>query len=253
MGRPEKFIEVIRAEFPEDRLTFQKGIATFHPENADDASRLFKLARSHRQPLYITGFGNNIDPLGEPFTEMVVVRTDRLNDLLDSSEQNLFVKVGAGYPLRETNIDIKEQNLYLPMARLPYVGSAGGAVAVNLTGDLRGHPVSMKKFLIQAEIVTADGEIITPGSVCFKSVSGYDIVKIFAPSWGLLGLLVSLTFRVIPITGAPEYDDLRMQAIDRNHFLSGLDDTSTEPDVVYSRKIKEKFDPDDILPIIKSA
>lgn len=250
MTRPEAFIKIIGEEFHEDRLTFQKGIATFHPQGADEASRLFKLASRERQKLYITGFGNNIDPLGEPFTSMVVVRTDRLNDLIEVSEQNLYVRVGAGYPLRETNIDIAPSKLFLPHANLPYVGSAGGAVAVNLTGDLRGHPVPIKRFLIKAQVVTADGEIIEPGSVCFKSVSGYDIVKIFAPSWGLLGLLVSLTFRVVPQAGLEEYEAMKMEEIDRENFLSGLDQHNQDVDAEYSRKIKAHFDPAGILPIV---
>ena len=250
MSRPEAFIRIIGEEFPDDRLTYQKGIATFHPESAEEVARLFKLAGKQGQKLYITGFGNNIDPLGEPFTSMIVVRTDRLNDLIDVSEQNLYVTVGAGYPLRETNIDLKPQKLFLPPAALPYVGSAAGAVAVNLSADLNGHLLPIKKFFIKAQVVTGEGEIIEPGSVSFKSVSGYDIVKIFAPSWGLLGMLVSLTFRVVPETAAGEYAAMRMKEIDRGHFLSGLDDANTDVDADYCRKIKAKFDPAGILPIV---
>jgi hypothetical protein len=123
-------------------------------------------------------------------------------------------------------------------------------VAVNLCADLNGHDLPIKKYLIQAEIVTPEGEIITPGSVCFKSVSGYDIVKIFAPSWGLLGLVVSVAFRVMPLTAADEFASMRMHEVSRKHFLDGLDESNEETDAVYSRKIKAKFDPRSILPIV---
>jgi FAD/FMN-containing dehydrogenase len=248
MSRLDTFLRTIEAEFPDDRLTWQKRLPTFHPESADEAARLFKLAELEHQRLYITGFGNNIDPAGDRFADMVIVRSDRLNALHEISNADLYVKVGAGYPLRELRLTLSEKQLFLPHANLPYVGSAGGAVAVDLTAELNGHDWPIKKYFIQSEVVTPTGDIVHAGSVCFKSVSGYDVVKIFAPSWGLLGLIVSATFRVLPLTAAEEFATMKMKPVDRAHFLSGLDESSQDIDVIYSRKIKAKFDPHGILP-----
>lgn len=250
MSRLDTFLHAIKSEFPDDRLTWQKRLPTFHPESADEAAHLFKLAVREKQRLYITGFGNNVDPAGERFADLVIVRTDRLNAIHEISDADLCVKVGAGYPLRELMLSLTEKKLFLPHASLPYVGSAGGAVAVNLTADLYGHDLPLKRYFIQSEIVTPQGEVVKLGSICFKSVSGYDVVKIYAPSWGLLGLIVSATFRVVPSTAAEEFATMKMKPVDREHFLSGLDESSQDIDVIYSRKIKEKFDPHGILPIV---
>ena len=250
MSGVREFLELVRSEFPDDRLTYQKRIATFHPESAEEAARFLEAACRTQQPVFITGFGNNIDPSGEAFDNLVIVSTDRLNTVLDVNETDLYVKVGAGFPLREINVCLKSKELFMPHAALPYVGSAGGAVAVNLTAELDGHDFPIKRYFIQAEVVTPQGEIVSPGSVCFKSVSGYDIVKIFAPSWGLLGLIVSAAFRVMPAAAAEEFAALKMKAVDRRHFLSGLDESNQATDAVYSRKIKTRFDPHGILPII---
>jgi glycolate oxidase len=250
MERREQFLKSVEKGFPDDRLTWQKGLATFHPESADEAARFIQEAGRVRQPLYITGFGNNIDPVGERFRKLVIIRTDRLNSVIEISDQDLFVRVGSGYPLKEINLALRGMNLYTPHAALPYVGSAGGAVAVNLTAELNGHGVPIKKYLLQAEVVTPEGRVIHPGSVCFKSVSGYDVVKIFAASWGLLGLLVSATFRVMPVSAADEFAAMKMKAIDREHFLSGLDEAGNETDALYSRKIKARFDPHGLLPMV---
>lgn len=245
-----EFIGVIGKEFPADRLTFQKSVPTFHPENANEAARFMKLANSSKQAVFITGFGNNIDPAGEPFTNMVTIRTDRLNNLISIEPEDFYVRVGAGYPLRELSQHLAKSNLFTPHATLPYVGSVGGAIAVNLKGNLGKRALPIKKYLLEAEIVTPQGEIITPGSVCFKSVSGYDIVKLWASSWGLLGLLVTVCLRVMPSSAAEEFAGLAMQKIDREKFLSGLSETNSGVDGLYSRKIKEKFDPQNILPIV---
>ncbi|MDX9856604.1 MAG: FAD-binding oxidoreductase [candidate division Zixibacteria bacterium] len=250
MSTMKAMLSAIASEFPDDRLTYQKSVPTFHPENADEAARLVRLAGAHRVRLFITGFGNNIDPVGEPFTGMLGVRTDRLNQLIQVAPEDFYAVAGGGYPLRELNLALADNHLYLPHSDLPYVGSVGGAVAVGLTATLHGHLLPIKKYVIKAEIVTPTGEIIRPGSVCFKSVAGYDIVKIFSPSWGVLGLLVSVTFRVMPETARPEYAAMVQNAIDRQSFLAGLDENNNDVDAVYSRKIRAKFDPGGILPVV---
>lgn len=246
----DQLVTAILAEFPADRLTWQKGIPTFHPESADDAARFLKLVNREKRRTFITGFGNNIDPAGETFADMVTIRTDRLNRLLEIAPQDFYVTVGSGYPLREINLHLSGDHLFLPHGALPYVGSVGGALAVNLAARLKTYDLMLKRHLIKAEIVTPEGEIVTPGSVCFKSVSGYDIVKLFAGSWGLLGLIVSATFRVLPDSAANEYASMVMNGIDRENFLAGLDVSNNDTDALYSRKIKAKFDPNGVLPIV---
>lgn len=250
MSKLEQFIKIINSEFEDDRLTYQKAIPTFHPESAEEASRLFKLANSEKQPLFITGFGNNIDPQGEKFNGIISIRTDRLNQVLELAPDDFFITVGAGYPLREINKRLREVGLWMPHANLPYVGSSAGAIASDLSADYQGHELPLKKYFIKAEIVTPDGEIITPGSTCFKSVSGYDIVKVFTGSWGLLGLIVSSTFRVMPESGALDYGSIKQKAVDRTHLVKALDQNNNDIDAVYTQKIKAKFDPNSILPLI---
>ena len=246
----EKFIETVRSEFSDDRLTYQKAVPTFHPESSEEASQFIKLANSEKQNLFITGFGNNIDPVDEPFKKMVSIRTDRLNKVDEINSDDFYVKIGSGFPFIEINKKIKQKNLFLPQSNLPYVGSVGGAIAIGLTSDYQNEDFPLKKYFIAAEIVTPTGEIITPGSVCFKSVAGYDIVRIFAGSWGLLGLIVSVTFRVMPSSAEHEFETMVQKDIDRENFLSGLDKANSDTDAVYSRKIKAKFDPNNILPIV---
>ncbi|HOP05819.1 MAG TPA: FAD-binding oxidoreductase [candidate division Zixibacteria bacterium] len=250
MSKLNEFVEMVRSVFPDDRITWQKSVPTFHPESADEAAALIKLAGQHSQPLFISGFCNNIEPSGESFREVMAIKTDRLNTVGEINENDLYITIGAGYPLREINRCLITKRLMLPHSNLPYVGSVGGAVAVGLKASLHEQPLPLSRYLLKAQIVTAAGEIIKPGSVCFKSVSGYDIVKIFAGSWGLLGLIVSATFRVMPTTAADDYAPARQLPVDRQNFLSGLSESSNEADVVYSRKIKAKFDPATILPIL---
>lgn len=249
MSKLTEIIKIIGEKFPEDRLTYQKGIATFHPESAEEAALLFQLANSLTQKIYIGGFGNNIIPVGDSFKETLVVKTDRLNALIKIAPGDYYVTVGAGYPLKELNNAQKKYELFLPHADLPYVGSVGGALATGLTADYHGHNLPISRYFIMAEIVDPQGKIIKPGSACFKSVSGFDIVKIFSPSWGLLGMIISATFRVMPTSARPEYNDIKMHALDFKKFSNIYNNPENNASALYSLKIKAKFDPGHILPI----
>lgn len=250
MVRVRNQIEQISAVLPDDRLTWQKAVATLHPETVEETKAVFKAANRLNQRLYITGFGNNISPEGDSFSELLAVKTDRLNNIIEVNRDDFYITVGAGYPLREINKALKKYDLWLPHSALPYVGSCAGAVAVGLSANYEGHDFPLKKYFIKAEIITPEGDIIKPGSNCFKSVSGYDIVRIYSGSWGLLGFLQSLTFRVMPISGESDYSTISQKNISRKAiedvFLSNNDST----DAVYCRKIKDKFDPNKILPLI---
>jgi len=250
MGNLNEFVALVKSEFPDNRLTYQKGIPTFHPQSADEAAAVFRLANGHGQRIYISGFGNNVTPVGSPFSEVIVVVTDKLNELLEVSAKDLFVRVQAGYPLREINYALRPSKLMLPHASLPYAGSAGGAVAVGLSAELHEHHFPLRRYVLQLEVVTPEGDIVTPGSICFKSVSGYDVAKIFVGSWGLLGLIVSAAFRVMPDSAEEEFASQSMKAVSRQGLLAGLVDTNREPDAEYSRKLKRKLDPQGILPVL---
>jgi len=243
------FVDIIRSEFPEDRLTMQGNVPVFHPQSAEEAAGLFRLANRYQQKLCIVGSGTNGNP-SDSKADVLLVKTDRLNRIELIAPQDFYITVGAGFPLRYLNRHLAEENLYLPHGALDYRGSVGGAIAVGLSAETNGREFPLKKYFIKGKIVTPEGDIITPGSICFKSVSGYDIVKSFYNSWGLLGLIASATFRVIPKAAEAEYRSMTLRPIRREHFLAGLDERNTSTDAVYSRKIKARFDPNGVLPVM---
>ncbi|UCD94931.1 MAG: FAD-binding oxidoreductase [Candidatus Zixiibacteriota bacterium] len=247
----EKFIAAIHEEFPDDRLTYQKGVATFHPESAEESAGLFVLAGKHRQKLFVTGFGNNIVPVGAQFDGVVAVKSDRLNQLTRVVPEDFCVEVGAGYPLKELNQHLKEHGLFLPHADMPYVGSIGGALAIGLSALKDQHPLPIGRFFVMAQIAVPEGEVIKPGSACFKSVSGFDVVKIFSPSWGILGMIVTATLRVLPLTAAEEYKDMSLMPVEYAKFADLYRHPGENQSALYSLKIKNKFDPANILPLLK--
>jgi len=250
MAGVHEFVKVVKSEFPDDRLTFQKNIPTFHPESADEAAAIFRLAGRLGQRVFITGFGNIIDPAGDRFDGLVTVRTDRLNRFLEFSEAGLYVKAGAGFPLMEINHELAPYEYFVPLSQLPYVGSVGGAVAVNLSADLHGVDLPARRFVLQLEVVTGGGEILTAGSPNLKVAGGQDIARVFASSWGLLGLIISVTFRVVPISALGDYSAIKMKEVARSSGLPAVWAGGGSADQDYFRKIKGRFDPAGVLPAV---
>jgi hypothetical protein len=100
------------------------------------------------------------------------------------------------------------------------------------------------------KIAVPGGEVINPGSACFKSVSGLDIVKVFSPSWGQLGMIGTATFRLTPTTARDEYINPTQEAVNYESFTELYRNPGGNQSAIYSIKIKKKFDPNEILPLI---
>ncbi|MCP4569434.1 MAG: FAD-binding oxidoreductase [FCB group bacterium] len=237
----------IALSYPEG-LTRQKTIPTFHPETAEEAADILVRAAKHNQKLFISGFGNNIDPSGDRYANLLVLKSDRLNSIVDIAPADFHITVGSGYPLKEINKVIAEQNLYFPFSDTNYPGSCGGALAAGLTGFDGNHIVPFSRQLLGVTAVLPDGSIIKPGAKTFKSVSGYDISRMFFNSWGLLGFIVQLTFRVLPLSKKDSEPRIVPNHPDRAGFIS--DYRGETPLSEMCRKIKAEYDQTELLPLI---
>lgn len=229
-------------------LTWQKTIATFHPESPDETADIFTRMRAAGQPGFISGFGNNIDPVGKKFEPLLVLKSDRLNYVSDVGAKDFFVTVGAGYPLKEINKVLAEENLWFPFCDTQYPGSCGGALSVGLAGNDGSHTVPLSRYLLSVTAVLPDGSIVTPGAVTFKSVSGYDMSRIFFNSWGLLGMICELSFRVLPVSKKSELTPIQLTGPDRERFLNELN--GENPLGEMCRSIKQEYDGNNTLPVI---
>jgi FAD/FMN-containing dehydrogenase len=242
-----QFENEIRKVYP-DGLTWQKTIPTFHPESTEEIADVFSRAGKCAQKLYISGFANNIDPVGQKFADILVIKTDRLNRIIDIGEHDFYITVGPGYPLKEINKVLADKSLWFPFGDTNYAGSFGGALVSGLAGSDGTHTVPLSRHLLSVTAVLPDCSIVKPGALTFKSVSGYDISRIFYNSWGTLGMVTELSFRILPLSKRAHSPHIAVFAPDMEVFKAEL--SGTTPLSGLCRKIKKDFDPDNLLPII---
>lgn len=77
-------------------------------------------------------------------------------------------------------------------------GSIGGLVARGMAAGLRQRYLGVRDQVIGLALLRADGTAARAGGKVVKNVAGYDLVRLFAGSWGSLGLITELSLRTYP-------------------------------------------------------
>ena len=133
----------------------------------------------------------------------ILISTARLNAVVAHRHGDLTATIQAGARLGDVNRALAQHRQWIPLDP-PSADSAtiGGIVATNDSGPRRHRYGAPRDLIIGVEFARADGRLAKGGGIVVKNVAGYDLPRLLTGSFGSLGVIVTATFKLYPLTAA---------------------------------------------------
>jgi glycolate oxidase FAD binding subunit len=192
-----------RQQISRSLLTGNTPSHVIYPSTVEQLSRAIAFAQQNSCQLLLCGAGSKLS-WGNPVGSVeLVVSTARLNRLIEHAEGDLTVTVEAGMRFADLQSILAKSGQFLAIDPA-YADRAtiGGIVATGDTGSLRHRYNSVRDMCIGIAFVRSDGELVKAGGRVVKNVAGYDLMKLLTGSYGTLGAIAQVTFRLYPLTTA---------------------------------------------------
>ena len=176
------------------------------PSTAEELREIVASAAADETPLEILGAGTKRG-YGRPVEAKAQVVLDGLCGIGLYEPAELVMSAQVGTPLAEIEArlaDNQQQLAFEPpdygalLGGEPGRGTIGGVIACNLSGPRRIKAGAARDHFLGVQAVTGRGDAIKSGGRVVKNVTGYDLCKLFAGSFGTLVAMTEVTFKVLP-------------------------------------------------------
>lgn len=169
------------------------------PANAEEISEVLKLANHHKIPVTAIGGRTGLSGGALSIHQGIGLSLERLNKILHIDEQNLQVTVEPAVITQILREAVAEKNLFYPPDPSSQ-GSCwiGGNVAENAGGARAVKYGTTKDYVLNLEIVLANGEIIWTGANTLKNSTGYNLTQLMVGSEGTLGVITKIVMKLLP-------------------------------------------------------
>ncbi|MFN5621427.1 MAG: FAD-binding oxidoreductase, partial [Flavobacteriales bacterium] len=170
------------------------------PQSAAEVSAILSHCREHSIP--VTAIGGRTGLSGGALSVLggVGLSMERMNRILEIDELNLQVSVEPGVITQVLQETVAAKGLYYP----PDPSSRGtctigGNLAENAGGPRAVKYGVTKDFVLNLEVVLADGTIIQTGANTLKNSTGYNLTQLMVGSEGTLGIITKAQLKLVPL------------------------------------------------------
>lgn len=198
------------------------------PTTETEAAEIIRDHAASRTPLAIRGGGTRAG-FGNAVIAESILSSAALTGITAYNPAEMVITAHAGTPVAEIEAALAENGqgmAFEPMDHRGLMGTSctptiGGLFAVNSSGPRRFNAGAARDHLLGVRFVNGTGEIVKAGGRVMKNVTGLDLVKLLAGSYGTLGFLTDVTFKVLPtpkmaetvvISGLEDADAVRAMA-----------------------------------------
>jgi glycolate oxidase FAD binding subunit len=179
----------------------------YKPTNAREVLGMVQWALAQGAPVEVVG-GASKRGIGRRVEAEHRIDLGKLRGVTLYEPEELVLSAKAGTPLAEVEklLAAKGQEFafepmdYGPLLGVPKGGkpTLGGALAANLSGPRRLKAGAARDHVLGISAVSGRGEAFKSGGRVVKNVTGYDLSKAMAGSWGTLAVVTDVTFKVLP-------------------------------------------------------
>lgn len=175
------------------------------PATPEEVQAIVAEAGAHARHIEVVGAGTKrtigaMDPID------VVLSTQRLDRIVDYSPDELVLTAQPGVRIADLEKICASRGQMLafePPRWTRLLGARGeptlgGVIGANLSGPRRIRAGAARDHLLGFEGVSGRGEVFKAGGKVVKNVTGYDLMKLMAGSWGTLAIFTELTIKVLP-------------------------------------------------------
>lgn len=165
------------------------------------------IACSHKNCWRVLACGNSSKLTWGGLTKNIdiIISTQRLNRIVEHAVGDLTLTVEAGTKFVDLQELVAKERQFLALdPAYPQTATIGGIVATADAGSLRQRFGGVRDMLLGISFIRYDGKIAKAGGRVVKNVAGYDLMKLFTGSFGTLGIISQVTFRLYPMSEASQ-------------------------------------------------
>ena len=168
-------------------------------ETAEQVSEILKLANKEKIPVIPRGAGTGLSGMSVPIKGGIVLDMNHMNKILKIRIEDRLAVVQPGVVYADLEKALAPSGFFFPPDPASgKVSTLGGNVATN-AGGLKGAKYgTTRDYVLGLQVVLPDGRIMQTGSKTMKSVSGYDLARLFVGSEGTLGVVTEITLKINP-------------------------------------------------------
>ncbi|MER9527638.1 FAD-binding protein [Mesorhizobium sp. M0292] len=181
-------------------------MTTFTPTSSTEVLSTVQWAAAEESPLETIGHGSKRG-IGRPQQSEHTLDLSKLTGVTLYEPAELVLSAKAGTPLSDIESLLAENGQQLAFEPMDYGplfggikgrGTIGGVLAANLSGPRRLKAGAARDHILGINAVAGRGEAFKSGGRVVKNVTGYDLSKLMANSWGTLAVFTDVTFKVLP-------------------------------------------------------
>jgi len=227
---PESIYTIFSHLLPKDRLHESESVLAIHsvdetedlfyspslvaePITTEEVSRLLKVAHEHNVPVTAAGARTGLSGGALAIKGGLALSLRRMNEIIEVDEKNHQAIVQPGVITEVLQNEAQERDLFYAVDPASKgTCTIGGNLAENSGGPRAVKYGVTKDWVLNLEVVLADGSIIQTGANTLKNSTGYNLTGLMVGSEGTLGIITQATLKLLPL---PRYQALMLVPFER--------------------------------------